>query len=214
MSASVLMLFSKEPVKGKVKTRLIPDLGEEGAFELYQKLLAKTLTTSSAYLDASTETTGQVWLVKGATVAFKHQIEKDYALSCYVQQGPGLGESLTHAFEESSKSFFKIVVIGGDCVSIDQPYLAQAFECLDAHEAVIGPAEDGGFVLLGLRSNLEYANIFKGIPWGGPEVCQCLEVNLREEGVGYDRLSQRWDIDEPEDLIKLALIPELKWSNP
>lgn len=96
----------------------------------------------------------------------------------------------------------RVVLIGADCPALDVSHLVSAFEAMETHDAVLGPAEDGGYVLLGLRRVDE--SLFDSMPWGGSEVAERTRLRMRVLGWRWLELVPLWDLDRPEDLPRLA----------
>lgn len=199
------MVFSKLPEKGKVKTRMIPKLGEQQAFNLYCQLLQSTLSQlDGLQLDKT------LW-VKGEPIDKISRIVpvKDH-WQLFPQHGNNLGESLSHALEQMIMCYQKLVLIGGDCVAIQKDYIEQALMHLDSYDCVVGPALDGGFVMIGFNSLFMqeqergvFKTVFSDIEWGSESVYQQLINNLQVLNIGTISLELLWDIDRPEDLVYL-----------
>ena len=111
-----------------------------------------------------------------------------------------LGAKLYGAVSHSLKSYSKVVVVGSDCPSVDPEYLKQAFERLDETDAVLGPAEDGGYVLIGCKE--VSMRFFDDVSWGTEFVLSKTLENLDRHGVSYSLLEKRWDVDEYDDYIR------------
>lgn len=190
-----LLIFTRYPEPGSVKTRLIPTLGSEGASKLHS-MMAKHTIKQLESLSALTEVcfTGpgikemQAWLGK--------------TLSYYPQGDGNLGEKLQRAFARAfGQGEDKVVVVGTDCPDLTTAHIHRAFELLDESDLVLGPAEDGGYYLLGLN-RLEN-NLFASIPWGTAEVLQVTLYKARLLGLKTILLEQLSDVDRPGDLRRL-----------
>jgi rSAM/selenodomain-associated transferase 1 len=187
-----IVIFAKAPVAGRVKTRLIPALGAEGAAALAREMLARTVEEALA--------TGlAVELCGDPDAAAWHEARSGLALTA---QGEGsLGERLAGAasrvLEEES-----LLLIGADCPDLDRRRLGEAAAALDEREAVIYPAQDGGYVLLGLRRF--DPSLFEGISWSSAGVAE--QTIARIEGLDWSlQLGEALrDVDEPEDLPRHA----------
>jgi uncharacterized protein len=186
-----IVVFAKAPVPGRVKTRLIPTLGEEGAAALAAEMLAQTLEEALA--------TGlAVELCGEPDAAQWHEARTGLALTA--QGGGDLGERLARAaervLEESS-----ILLIGADCPELNRRTLLNAAASLEAHDAVIHPAHDGGYALLGLRRFDR--SLFERISWSTSGVAG--ETIARIEALGWSLhvAETLRDVDEPEDLAQL-----------
>lgn len=190
-----IVIFAKAPTPGKVKTRLVPALGDMGAARLAQNMLVATL--------AEAEATG----LAVELCASPHPSSSEWqpflpGISC-IDQGDGdLGQRLARAACRVTGAGEHILLIGTDCPELDRNRLRAAAEMLAESDAVIHPAEDGGYVLLGLRRF--DPSIFSGIAWSTCSVAA--ETIARIEALGWavhigDTLR---DIDEPHDLAYLA----------
>ena len=213
MKNELLILFSKSPEIGKVKTRFIPVLGEEKAFDLYKKLLQQTLSNCfpNKLEKLADERNSEVWLRGNLDNAFIEEQLKSFPFSVKSQVGNNLGESMGHAFDRSfsdaSAHYEKVVLIGGDCVSIEKLTIEKSFEQLNDTDCVICPAQDGGFVLIGFNKGIFQSSFFEGIEWGGESVFHKLCENLNVCGVSFICLDTLWDVDVPEDLPLLKGLP-------
>lgn len=183
-----IVVFAKAPVPGRVKTRLIPALGADGAAALAAEMLELTIEESLA--------TGLgVELCGEPDAAHWHPERPGLALTA---QGEGdLGERLARAAgrvlaEEA------ILLIGSDCPELDRSRLQAAAMALEEHDAAIHPAHDGGYALLGLRRFDR--SLFEGIDWSTPVVAA--QTIARIEALGWSlRVGETMhDIDEPDDL--------------
>jgi rSAM/selenodomain-associated transferase 1 len=201
------MVFTKSPVEGQVKTRMIPRLGEAGAFNLYWELLKEIF-----HRIQTLPVEKSLWVSGDSNTEALLRLAQKQDMKLMKQQGSDLGEKLAQAFESSLSDFQHVLVIGGDCVSLDAKYLETAFKTLSGKPCVVGPASDGGFVMLGfskyvLDANNKLPDVFKDIPWGESEVSNCLRANLNRSSIDFDELEERWDVDEPKDLSCLKGIP-------
>ncbi len=192
---SRILVFARAPVKGRVKTRLIPALGPAGALALYEKLLGHTLETvrhsrlAPAVLCCSPDLQHE----------FFRQHSKDFVL--YQQQGQDLGERMERAICHGLQEAQAVVLIGSDCPAIDATCLARAFDALTEHDVVIGPAEDGGYVLIGMKR--PRSGLFENIDWGSDRVLAQTRERLETLGLSWAELPALPDIDRPEDLKHL-----------
>ncbi|MFP3874539.1 MAG: TIGR04282 family arsenosugar biosynthesis glycosyltransferase, partial [Thiohalophilus sp.] len=156
---TAVMVFARAPIPGQVKTRLIPVLGEAGAATLHAAMLEYTLNKVSRLADTATRLYCQG---DRQHPVFRHATDR-YALNLYPQQGADLGERMANAFVDSLAHCQKALVIGCDCPALSPKDLQNAINALDEQEAVITPAHDGGYVLLGLRCFSP--RIFTDIDW-------------------------------------------------
>jgi hypothetical protein len=122
-----------------------------------------------------------------------------------VQQGADLGQRISHAIEQALQQYEMVIVVGSDCPLLDVDYLNEAFESLQqGNEVVLGPASDGGYVLIGMRSH--YPQLFEKVSWGTGQVLIQTRETLRGIECLWHELPKRWDVDRPEDLEKLSAL--------
>ncbi len=227
-SSSVLAVFAREPRLGEVKTRLQPLLGAERALALHEALIRYVFGN----LQDARLCPAEFWVA--ASPSSSNQDSREVFLSLcnekdiHVQKGAGLGARMRHAVEtvwSRTASVENVVLVGADCPSVDAEYLRQALTLLQGGEsAVIGPADDGGYVLVGLRkgprdgalcdalfgavpSGAELtAAVPDELPWGTERVLEVTRERLRRAGLTWAELEPRWDVDRPEDLPRLATL--------
>jgi rSAM/selenodomain-associated transferase 1 len=177
-----IVVFAREPRAGRVKTRLIPLLGAAGAARLHARLLARALATARAARlgDATLWTTRR-------------------------QRGADLGARMLHAFRHGLRRAERVILIGADCPALRARELRRAARWLaGGADAVLAPAEDGGYALIGLRRVT--ARLFEGIEWGGPRVMAQTRARLAALGWRWRELAEVWDVDRPEDVHRLAAL--------
>ncbi len=194
---NALIVFVKYPEPGKVKTRLGADIGIERATEIYRiaaEFVAKTFSSSYLWETFFFYTPENR---KKETLKWLANVEGSF----FAQQGKSLGQRISHAFAKCfSLGFCNVVVIGTDCVLITKKDLETAFSILSEKKfrAVLGPASDGGYYLLGLCEKKD--RVFSGIPWSSESVLSETQRILREDGVYYQTLRTLCDIDEESDI--------------
>ncbi len=191
-----LIIFTRYPEPGKTKTRLIPALGAEGAANFQRQMTEKTVQTVRE-LAASSSVSLEVRYTGGNLELMQGWLGADLQ---YNLQGDGdLGDRLQESFEmafDTGKS--AIIAIGTDCLDLSVEILAEAFEKLQKQEIVIGPADDGGYYLIGLSRWIP--EIFIGISWGTSEVFQQTLMICKKLNLSVEFLPMLADIDRPEDL--------------
>lgn len=185
-----LVLFSKFPKPGSVKTRLAPALGEDGAATLHRRLAKHCFDVMSA----AAQTANAICEVRysGADeAAFRNWLGND---ALYVQQSDGdLGMRLEAAVQPPPCIFF-----GADTPDLTEAIVAQAIAALDQTDVVIGPAQDGGYYLIGVRGGLSY--LFENMPWSTAHLLAETKTRLRQNGIEPYMLETLRDCDRPEDL--------------
>lgn len=193
-----LILFAREPVAGKVKTRLEDALSIEGTLDLYRRMLKHQITLLNNTSHLVTHLTTQLW-VEGDC---EHADFKAFKGTIHSQQGNDIGERMSFALQQALKTFDSAVLIGCDCPEITDAYLNKAFAVLENNsDAVFGPVADGGYVLVGLKDHTD--KIFKRVDWGSAQVMEQSRKHLRENNLRWQELDVLHDIDEPEDLVYL-----------
>lgn len=192
-----ILIFTRIPQLGQVKTRLAAVMGEPRALALHRSLLRRTVRMACN----ATLAPVQIWVTGTGTLGA--DVPSDLAITVHQQQGEDLGERMHHALTAALESAAGAVIIGTDCPGLDAGYLRDALTLLDqGEELVLGPAADGGYVLIGLRA--PEAQLFRGVAWGTDAVlAQTLERALAL-GLHPQRLPTRVDIDEVADLPLLA----------
>lgn len=180
---------------GAVKTRLAKNIGNDAAAHCHQTLAEHCLQMAAGAELAPL----QLWCTPDTEHSFFHQQSVALPLSLQQQSGQDLGAKMSHAFDMALLDAEYALVIGTDCPALTRDYMDLALSMLQAGApAVIGPAEDGGYVLLGLRKNTK--QLFKDMPWGSDEV---FEKTCRQLADGYRVLPMLWDIDVIDDLRRL-----------
>ena len=202
MKEQCLMVFAKLPIPGFAKTRLIPALGEQEAAKLHSRLVSHTLTKvcSRGQWDI------QLWCAGNINHDFFQSCISQFNVTLHSQSGNDLGERMFNAFGYGLRTYKKVVVIGTDCPVLDTKILQYAFQNLDENSVVISPAEDGGYVLLGL--NKVDKRVFEDVSWGTSKVAQQTMSNLEQLDWKAAILPTLWDVDLPQDLEKLATLSE------
>lgn len=197
-----ILQFAKAPELGRVKTRLQEAIGAEGALEVHQMLIEKVVATVTEADLCPLE----LWIAGDTTHHLFTSISERYPVSIKAQSGEDLGARMAHAIQHALARYDFVIVIGSDCCVLDESYLTLAVEQLDLNRAVIGPAEDGGYVLIGLR---QYSSaLFEEIEWGTDRVLG--QTLARLEGLGWlsAQLPLRWDVDRPDDLERLIALDD------
>lgn len=191
-----IVLFARAPVAGQVKTRLIPALGAEAACALHLRLLQQII----ARLNASTLCPAELWTDQQPW----HPAFGRFEGSIQLQPEGDLGARLSAAARRVLSRYEQALFIGTDCPALDEDYLAAALAALQNCDVVLGPATDGGYVLLGIRQH--HAGLFTDIEWGSSAVLQQTLGAARQLGLGVQLLSELADIDRPEDLHLLDAV--------
>jgi len=189
---NLLMIFTKAPELGKVKTRLIPELGAEKARVIHVNLVMHTLERM-----VSNEWTTQLWCSPDCNSDFFMQMQQHFDVVLKPQMGEDLGQRMYHAFSETLRQYKHVIVIGTDCPVLEASHIRQSFAKIRTNTAVVIPATDGGYVLLGLN-RVERA-LFSGIQWGTSQVMQFTRAHFIRLGWPCFEYPSLWDVDRPED---------------
>jgi len=201
LSSSKLIIFAKAPIVGTVKTRLQPEYSAQNAASLQEYFILKTIEMASNLKNIDIE----LRCAPNDSHPIFQQCQRDYEITTKPQQGVDLGERMKNALAEALTQYSQAVVIGTDCPEITSDYLIEAFSMLEnGIDAVIGPALDGGYVLLGLRRFSPL--LFENIGWGTEQVLSETRKILELQGWQWNELNMLRDIDTPEDL---AHFPEI-----
>jgi len=173
--STAVIVFARPAVPGKAKTRLIPRLGPWGAARLHARLTERTLRVARA------SGCGKVEL----------QIRQ--------QRGRDLGERMLHAFSKALRRHRRVILVGTDCPVLQPADLRRAARLLcGACDAVLAPAEDGGYALIALKK--VRAELFEGIEWGTDAVLRESLTKIKLCNLRCRLLRTVWDLDRPQDL--------------
>jgi rSAM/selenodomain-associated transferase 1 len=197
-------ILARAPIPGQAKTRLIPAIGADGAARLQSWLLQRTVAMALV-ADVGPVT---LWCAGDpghpdfavcrayGPVVLRHQPEGD------------LGQRMLTAMRESATPS-GVLVIGTDCPAMSAGDLREAAERLRHNDAVVTPAEDGGYVLIGMNEPL--GSVFEHVDWGTDRVMAQTRERLKASGASWDEPATLWDVDRPEDLSRLfALSPDVE----
>lgn len=190
-----LAVLTKFPVPGAVKTRLIPCLGAIGAATLHTRMIEHTLQ-SVARLAERLAVDLEVWVAGSSARDFRERFGSQWAVR--IQPEGTFGDRLARAFDSMLASSSAAVVVGTDCPRLSPAILGRSFECLQSHDLVLGPANDGGYYLIGLRRRVPA--LFDGIDWGTSSVLAQTLSRASRVGLSVALLEPLDDVDRPEDL--------------
>jgi rSAM/selenodomain-associated transferase 1 len=196
MTPATLVVFARFPRAGEAKTRLAPRLGPDGAADLARWMLAATWAEAQLAARAA----GRRLELHGCG-APPGEFERllGGAASFVPQSGEEFGERLERAFASAfERGAARVVLVGADCPALSPRHFDEALAALDSSDAVLGPARDGGWWLMGLRSSAP--ELFHGIAWSTPAVLAQTLAAARASGLSVTLLEELADIDTPEDL--------------
>ena len=187
--SNCLLIFTRNPELGKVKSRLAKGVGKENALTIYRKLLQHTR-------EVVTQVDCDRWV--GYSVSIRDNdmwATRDFKK--FKQEGDDLGDRMKHAFKAAfAAGHKKVIIVGSDLYDLRARHIEEAFAALDTQETVIGPAKDGGYYLLGMKSLIP--EVFSNKEWGTETVYEATLSNLNKEKL--HTLEELNDIDFAEDL--------------
>lgn len=190
MNTKKIVVFVKNAVPGKVKTRLAKTIGEKEALDVYLKLLE--ITKKEVLKVGANKEVWYAWDIG------KDDIWKEDIFSKKIQIDGDLGEKMKHAFEDSFRNgCSKMVLIGSDCPTLTSKIMEDAFAKLDDNDVVFGPSEDGGYYLIGMSSYKP--EVLKGIDWSTERVMEQTELRAEESKIKLAKLQVLNDIDNEHD---------------
>jgi len=193
-----LLFFVKYPEKGKVKSRLAAVIGDDSAVSLYKNLVEKMLST----LKKGTFSLYICFFPKSAQKPIKNWLGRKYGYM--PQHGKDLGERMRKGFTDGfAMGYQRVVLIGSDIPGLPINYIEEAFKSLKKMDAVIGPAFDGGYYLIGFNQSTFSPQVFKGIAWGTKNVFAETIEKLKRLRRAVHTLPYQRDIDTAEDLKHL-----------
>ena len=191
----VVMVFTKAPVPGSTKTRLIPALGPQGAARLHKRLIQRTLSTVAQIEGVDVE----LWCTPSTLDPFLISCGRHDDIPLVDQCGDDLGARMHNAFKDALRRAPWAILIGTDVPELKKTDITRAIlELQSGTDAVIGPAVDGGYYLLGLRKSS--SELFNDIPWGTSQVHATTLSRLQTSNWAYTTIDRRRDLDTPEDL--------------
>lgn len=189
-SNRALLIFTRNPEPGKCKTRLAATIGDRAALKIYEFLLRHTATLSKSLQGADRYVYFSEYLGDGSIwdpACFEYRL----------QEGADLGKRMENALKETfAAGYTRVVLIGSDLYDLTTEDLGEAYQQLDHHEVVLGPAGDGGYYLMGLRQL--QPGLFQNKQWGTQTVLEDTLADLR--GTDTHLLPVRNDVDRYEDI--------------
>jgi len=193
--ASRILVFAKAPRPGQVKTRLAKAIGAEEAARVYSEWLQETVVRLHRARLAPLE----LWVTPDTQHPLFQQLVDTTGIELHTQPNGDLGQRMHQVMLHALAWNESAVLVGSDCPVMPAGYVQRALAVMEAGvDSVLGPAEDGGYVLLGLRKVV--AGLFADIPWSTGRVLQATRGRLRAvRGNSWAELETLWDIDSVED---------------
>jgi rSAM/selenodomain-associated transferase 1 len=191
---SILIIFVKNIIPGKVKTRIAKTLGDEKTLEIYQDMLVKIKDVVR-------------FLPFEKAIFYSDEIVKDdiwdSSFQKHLQEGNDIGERMHNAIEKMyNQGYGKITLIGSDCYQLTSSIIMDSFRFLTDHDVVIGPAQDGGYYLIAMTGL--YNGLFEDKDWGTSKVLSQTKEDLRKYEIKHTFVAELNDIDDEEDLRQSA----------
>jgi uncharacterized protein len=203
----VILIYAKAPIPGEVKTRLQPALGTMGAAMLHSALVERAIETATR-----TDFDVVLCATPDDTHPFFAECEEDFGIGLATQiADENLGARMLASLTAALTDYQRVLLIGADCPAFTQKHLQEAAQQLHQHDVVLTPAEDGGYVLIGVR-RVEPA-MFDEIAWGTDSVLSQQLAALARTSLSHTEMATLWDVDRPEDLPRLVTLkPPLSYA--
>ncbi len=197
-----LIVFAKFPRAGEVKTRLVPPLTFQSAAELYRALLRSTFERVRSIRDVHLVVASAV----DTDVPLLRRLLEEFGSASDVevrpQRGSDLGERMSNAIDESLREgAASVCLIGSDHPLLAPTHIVEAFAALEAHDVVIGPAEDGGYYLIGMRAS--HAELFRNMPYSTADLFRQTLSAAHRSALRVATLPEAFDVDDGEALRRL-----------
>lgn len=204
-----ILIFAKAPRPGQVKTRLIPVFGVQAATRLHVEMLQATVrSVSNADLAPV-----QLWCAPDTRHPMFHALRREHSVTLHTQDGIDLGARMAQAFTVALHDASFVIALGTDWPQLDPVTVAETCAALvEGDDAVLVPAEDGGYVLLGMRCFDKH--VFEGIAWGGADVMQRTREQLTALQWRWREWPTSWDLDRPDDVRRAQTMGLFSWLSP
>jgi rSAM/selenodomain-associated transferase 2/rSAM/selenodomain-associated transferase 1 len=201
-AAAAVAVMARAPEPGLAKTRLAPALGLRGAARAQRRFTQRTLQTACAAAVGPVT----LWCAPDASHRCFRALRRAHGLACDNQYGGDIGARMQQAFAHhfAHATHQPLLLTGTDCPVLAPGHLQAAARALAHHDVVLVPAEDGGYVLIGMRRLVP--QVFESIDWSTRQVMAQTRERLRQSGVSWLELETLWDVDEPADWWRLQTL--------
>ena len=212
--SAALVIFAKAPIPGQVKTRLCPPLTHDEAATLHGSFVLDTLErTKAAVSRLKLPFDRYLACTPSSTLVFFKIMEERQGVKLIDQEGEDLGTRMHRACETLfTRGYQRVLIVGTDVPSLPLGYYKQAFELLEKHDLVLGPALDGGYYLIGLNKSVP--TLFQNMPWSTGRVLALTREKANELGLTIGLLPEWRDIDRIDDLRAMIEASSLDVKKP
>jgi len=201
-NTAIIQIFTRYPVPGQVKTRLIPALGQKGAALLHRRMTELTLSKARAVRTASNSDEPEIMVCYSGSRRkhFSAWLGRD--IQYFRQPSGDIGHRMEAGFKAAfQKGSKRVIAVGTDIPGLSSEILEKALHGLQNHDVVLGPAMDGGYYLIGMKSL--HPELFQAMDWGTEIVCNRTRSSIRRLGLDLTELPMLQDSDRPENLAAL-----------
>lgn len=167
----------------------MPDLSAEQARDVHIELSQGTLQLVSAPQLCSV----QLWCSPDTSHSFFQSCRDNYRVSLHQQQGQNLGERMHHAITDALILYSNVLLLGCDCPSLIADDIEHAISHLKHNDIVLAPAEDGGYVMIGMKKS--NPDVFSNMAWGNNTVLSTTRKRIKEQGLSFTEINTQWDVD-------------------
>jgi uncharacterized protein len=198
-----IAVFCRPVVTGAVKTRLIPTFGAEGAAQIYEQLVDRTLRTVRATCNVlnTNNASASLWVAGDGAHKSVQQWSREFSMQVHVQVDGDLGEKMFDCLTHMTSAHARVLLIGTDCPAFTVEHLCDAASALNANAGwIFTPAEDGGYVLVG--SSAPRREPFAHIKWSTAHVMQQTRAALHSVNIAFTEMPTLWDVDEAADVLR------------
>ena len=191
---TTILVFCKAPIAGQVKTRLIPHVNAQQAADIHRQLSHRILSL----LSDSQLCPIELWCAPDTQHLFFFDCSGKYGVPLHKQSGHDLGKKMNDAISTALEKSSRVLLVGCDCPSLTIADFDDAIKALEQHDVVLAPAEDGGYVMIGMKKT--YPQLFENIIWGKSDVLAITRQRIKQLNLNSVDIAKQWDVDEIVDL--------------